>query len=53
MEKVVPNLEFVGHSTKIIRQSKIKGPVLYLGEKINFDAQIKYLPKWKNGNDII
>ena len=45
MEKVVPNSKFVGHSTKIIGQSKIKGPEFSLGEKIDFDAQIKYLPK--------
>ena len=25
MEKVAPNSKFVGHSTEIIRQSKIKG----------------------------
>ena len=28
MEKVVPNSKFVGHSTEIIQQSKIKGPLL-------------------------
>ena len=28
MEKVAPNSKFVGHSTEIIRQSKIKGPLL-------------------------
>jgi len=27
MEKVAPNSKFVGHSTEIIRQSKIKGPL--------------------------
>ena len=27
MEKVVPNSKFIGHSTEIIRQSKIKGPL--------------------------
>ena len=27
MEKVAPNSRFVGHSTEIIRQSKIKGPL--------------------------
>ena len=27
MEKVVPNSKFVGHSTEIIWQSKIKGPL--------------------------
>ena len=27
MKKVVPNSKFVGHSTEIIRQSKIKGPL--------------------------
>ena len=27
MEKVAPNLKFVGHSTEIIGQSKIKGPL--------------------------
>ena len=26
-KKVVPNSKFVGHSTEIIRQSKIKGPL--------------------------
>ena len=28
MEKVAPNSKFVGHSTEIIRQIKIKGPLL-------------------------
>ena len=28
MEKVVPNSKFVGHSTEIIRQRKIKGPLV-------------------------
>ena len=27
MEKVAPNSKFVGHSTEIIWQSKIKGPL--------------------------
>ena len=27
MEKVVPILKFVGHSTEITQQSKIKGPL--------------------------
>ncbi len=27
MEKVAPNSKFVGHSTEIIQQSKIKGPL--------------------------
>ena len=30
MEKVVPNSKFVGQSTEIIRQSKIKGPLYIL-----------------------
>ena len=30
MEKVVPNSKFVGHSTEIIRQSKIKGTLTLL-----------------------
>ena len=30
MEKVAPNSKFVGHSTEIIRQSKIKGPLAVL-----------------------
>ena len=32
MEKVVPNSKFVGHSTEIIRQSKIKGPLMTPGD---------------------
>ena len=28
MEKVAPNSKFVGHSTEIIQQSKIKGPLI-------------------------
>ena len=28
MEKVAPNSKFVGHSTEIIQQSKIEGPLL-------------------------
>ena len=27
MEKVAPNSKFVGHSTEIIQQTKIKGPL--------------------------
>ena len=30
MEKVAPNSKFVGHSTEIIRQSKIKEPLTYM-----------------------
>ena len=30
MEKLAPNSKFVGHSTEIIRQSKIKGPLFRL-----------------------
>ena len=30
MEKVAPNSKFFGHSTEIIGQSKIKGPLLLL-----------------------
>ena len=30
MEKVAPNSKFVGHSTLIIRQSKIKGPLTWI-----------------------
>ena len=29
MEKVAPNSKFVGHSTEIIQQSKIKGPLKF------------------------
>ena len=28
MEKLAPNSKFAGHSTEIIRQSKIKGPLI-------------------------
>ena len=38
MEKVAPNSKFVGHSTEIIRQSKIKGP---LKKKMVLDLHIK------------
>ena len=30
IEKVAPDSRFVGHSTEIIFQSKMKGPLLYL-----------------------
>ena len=41
MEKVAPNLKSLGHSTEIIQQSKIKGPlrvgVIYLKFKNAID----------------
>ena len=41
MEKVAPNSKFVGHSTRIIQQSKIRGPLsdihnVHTGGKLQF-----------------
>ena len=35
MEKMAPNSKYVWHSTKIIRQSKIRGPLQILNISVN------------------
>ena len=44
MEKVAPNSKFFGHSTEIIWQSKIKGP---LSQPVIIDLNKKLNPKQK------
>ena len=41
MEKVAPNSKFVGHSTEIIQQSKIKGPLKMLQARYSNDWDIR------------
>ena len=55
MEKLAPNSKFVGNSTEIIQQSKIKASLIYEGlNKINLRDLNPQLPHdsrhWKNMN---
>ena len=64
MDKVVPNSKVVGHSTEIIQQSKIKGP-LYPNKttaivKLNYillESRYKLLQKmkkaWKQKENLV
>ena len=48
MEKVAPNLKFVGHFTEIIQQSKIKGPLPFRHRHLTDQPQLLLSTKFLN-----